>query len=800
MRTAASLARALIAALALLLALAPSPAFAQGASDHGQRLRQAEADIRAIERQAAGDVSEAERSLLRAKLAATRQAAVAVSKQLSGELAAVDARIAELGPKPGGAGEAPEVASRRAGLTAERLALDAAVKRAGLLDVEAEQIGLAIQRKNAEQFGNRMSRRGSSPLLPGFWAGVIDAFGGDFGRIGKFVADSEHQARTQGTAGNAIFALLGLIVAILLLNPGTRLARQLGQNWLVSDAPGMRIRRSAYAFWLIIVGTAAPLLAAVILVQGAKLSHMLPPNWGPLMTAFIRASASAGFIAAVFSALLMRRQPSWRVAPISDAVATRLRPLSWILAAIAFVGSMIDAFNEAVGASQAALSASMAIQAAGSLLLIGGALLAIGRVHAEEVERDDGTAMASAGASALALVLWLVVLVAFVALAFGYVDFSSFLVLMMVMATVVGAFTYLLLILVDDLSVAIFNQSSGLGRTLVRGVGIRGSAVDQFGVLLSGLLRVAVGFVAFVVLIAPFGAGSGVGSVFAQLGAFANGIEIGGVKLSPGAVIRGVIVLVIGLALVRGFMGWLDDRYLPATDLDGSGRNSVSMIARYVGIVLAVIWGLASLGIGIERVALLLSALSVGIGFGLQAITQNFVSGLILLAERPIKIGDLIKVGEDEGDVRRISVRSTELVLADHSTLIIPNSDLITKPVLNKTLANPLGRVQIRFSVPIETDAAQVEQILLDAYAAEPAILDDPAPSVFIDSIADGSMVFNSFAHVIGPRESYRARSNVYKTVLRQLREDHIPIGTPSQKLELVADPATLKPKADSAD
>jgi len=234
-------------------------------------------------------------------------------------------------------------------------------------------------------------------------------------------------------------------------------------------------------------------------------------------------------------------------------------------------------------------------------------------------------------------------------------------------------------------------------------------------------------------------------------------------------------------------MRWLEERYLPATDLDGSGRNSVSLVARYVGIALAVIWALASLGIGVERIALLLSALSVGIGFGLQAITQNFVSGLILLAERPIKIGDLIRVGTDEGDVKRISVRSTEITLADHSTLIVPNSELITKSVLNKTLASPLGRIQIQFSVPLGTDASQVRDIVLDAFAQEAAILDDPAPAAFVDSIVDGRIAFNCFAHVASPRAAYGARSNILLTLLARFRDEGIEMGTLPQRLELVS-------------
>jgi potassium efflux system protein len=348
-----------------------------------------------------------------------------------------------------------------------------------------------------------------------------------------------------------------------------------------------------------------------------------------------------------------------------------------------------------------------------------------------------------------------------------------------------SAALYLLMGAADDMATTLFHRDSRLGQAMIRGVGLRGSVVDQFGVLLSGVLRLALVLVGLSLLLSPFGGGGGLGSLFGRLGTFVQGIEIAGIAISPGAILRAVVVLFVGLALVRAFMSWLEGRYLPATDLDGSGRNSVSLVARYVGIALAIIWTLASLGIGMERIALLLSALSVGIGFGLQAITSNFVSGLILLAERPIKIGDWIRVGLDEGDVKRISVRSTEITLPDHSTLIVPNSELITKSVLNKTLSSPLGRIQIQFSVLLGTDVDRVLQIVLDAFAAEPAVLDDPAPVAFVDAILDGRILFNCFAHVGSPRDAYGARSNIFVTLLKQFRDEDIDIGTVPQRLAL---------------
>jgi small-conductance mechanosensitive channel len=178
----------------------------------------------------------------------------------------------------------------------------------------------------------------------------------------------------------------------------------------------------------------------------------------------------------------------------------------------------------------------------------------------------------------------------------------------------------------------------------------------------------------------------------------------------------------------------------------------------------------------------------VGIGFGLQVITQNFVSGLILLAERPVKIGDWVKLGDQEGDIRRISLRSTEIQVGDKSTLIVPNSELVTKTVRNMTMGNNQGRIQIQFAVPPSTDVGNLRQALLDAYTAHTNVLKQPAPTVYIDSIAGGQITINSFAYVASPRQVYATRSDLYFSLLQILAERNIPLSTPTD-IHITRDP-----------
>ena len=773
--------------LSLLLVVTAVPALAQTAAapDYATLLDRAADELGKVDGALDTRLEQGDRNDLRSRAQAVRASTLDTAQQLSSDMARIEARLAQLGPAA--AGEDPAIRDERAVLARQRTTIDSATKRAKLLSVEAQQLVDEIQEGQAAELNQKLFGRGASPLTPAFWSAILRSVPRDVHRIERFVA-AEVDALRGAAWAQGWPALLGFAIAILLLGPARLAATRIGQRLLIEGAPGRRVRRSAHALSRILVGTLAPLLAASALLTGARWAGLVAERWDPMLDQWLVAITFAAFSSAVLGATLMRGSPSWRIAPIGDAAATRFRPYSFLLAGLAGCAIALDAADSAIGTSAAIRTATHSLLALLHILLIAAALFTLGRLRAEASAPDEiaAEAPANTGLAAMALFAWGIVGIALLALAAGYIGFSLFVGQMAAWTLVLGAAVYLVLAATDDVATSVFERESRLGVALTRGLGVRGGTVDQFGVLLSGVLRVLIAVVAFALWLLPFG-GSGVSDALTRLGDLARGVQVGGVTISPGAILQSVIVLIIGLTLVRGFMRWLEGRYLPATDLDGSGRNSVSLVARYVGIALAVIWALASLGIGVERIALLLSALSVGIGFGLQAITQNFVSGLILLAERPIKIGDLIRVGTDEGDVKRISVRSTEITLADHSTLIVPNSELITKSVLNKTLASPLGRIQIQFSVPINVDAAAVQQLVMEAFAREEAVLTDPAPSAFIDAIVNDRIAFNCFAHVESPRAAYRARSNILLELLTRFRAGGIEMGTVPQKLELVA-------------
>lgn len=752
-------------------------------------LNDVEKELKAIDKALDQRIDAEARRALRERAVKAQETARSRLAVLEEQMGLVDAKIAGMGPVSPDVEELPEIRGQRAKLAGDKGGLDAAMKRARLLDVEARQLIAEIDRSEVAELSQKLTARTASPLEPAFWRAIADDFPRDLRRVEVFYEDGRKQIDANWDSTFPWPAVLSGLGALIIVFPLRYGAWRLGRRFLIEGAPGHRVRRSANAVWRVVVGTVAPLLAMLLLGQGLRWSGLLPERWETLYAALTTALAFNGFSIALGNALLMPSAPSWRLVRVGDKAADRLIIIPWTLSIFGAVSILLVAFNRDVGASAPASLATEALIALMYLLLIGLCLLIIARLRSEWAG-DGDEALSNPWLGTATLFAWISVAVGVAALAAGYIAFSLFMAQLITWAAVLSAATYLLMIAVDDLAVSLFTRASPVGRTLTRALGIRGSMIDQFGVILSAFLRIALAVLALSLLMTPFSAGGSVATLFGQVWSLGAGIELGGISISFGGILRALVVLVIGLAVVRLFMRWLEQTYLPVTGWDVSGRNSFSLITRYVAISLAAIWALASLGIGMERVALLLSALSVGIGFGLQAITQNFVSGLILLAERPIKIGDLVRIGTDEGDVKRINVRSTEIVLGDHSTLIVPNSELITKSVLNKTLASPLGRVQVQFSVPIEIDPDRIRSMVLEAFAAETAILKDPKPSVFIDNIADGRIMFNGFAHVASPRASYSARSNVLMTILKRFRDEGIEVGTVPQKLELVQAPA----------
>ncbi|CAM3752567.1 Potassium efflux system KefA [Bordetella sputigena] len=779
LRTTPFAALILAVCLALPLSLSPGRAQAQAAAPQQEidkSLDAARKEMEALRKNLSEQTDDAELLRRRAAALEIQSKADAIADKLGPVLTSVQARLTELGPAVDTGKEARDIAAQRADLEKSRSTLDAQIKLARLLSVEGVQTAEMVSTMRRSQFQARLGERRPSILGAQFRDDLKDDLPRDLSRLASL--RDELAAALSGTPGwvwTILVLLAGVIVAL------TVVAARVMRTFTASRVPAGRLRRSFHALVVVIAASLAPGLIGQLLYIGLDWQGQLPDATQTLVSGFAGILCLGGYVTGLGLALLSPSRPSWRLPDIPDRIAGKMRWFPHTLGPLIVVVWLLDRLPVSLNAS---LSTTIAVNCLVTFLLI--AVVVAGLVKLERARRkalhNPETGQAPPRHLWLLItvsVVWLMIAIALIAVLTGYVAFGNFAAKQVIWTLIVLSSSYLLTVLVDDFFMSVLGASRRDGDAHERGQEPR--IRDQAAVVLSGVARVLIGLVAFVMVLGQFAEGPV--ELLQRAEQLLNGLAIGQVQLRPAALVQGLIVLAVSLLAVRILKRWLLTRYLPTTTLDPGMQTSATTLFGYVGVVVAVGLALSAVGIGLERVAWVASALSVGIGFGLQAVVQNFVSGLILLAERPVKVGDWVSLGGVEGDIRRINVRATEIQMGDRSTVIVPNSEFITKTVRNVTHANPLGLVQIKLPMPLSTDAAKAREIILSAFIDHEDVLESPAPNVFLDGIDAGNLVFNATGYVGSPRQAYGTRSALLFEVLQRLAAANIGLGKPPTML-----------------
>ncbi len=785
----------------VLLAL-PFEAQAQPSEEAVARLTldTARRNVAAIQKAIDTVTNDSELSRLRADAQAARAEGDAAAVPLAAALESVQARLEQLGTLAAGTKESPVVAAQRAQLEKSRTELDAQIKLSRLLVVEADQATAEIASRRRQQFQARLGERTASILGSNFWSEVRQDLPQDAARLaalGREVAAALRAA--PGWLVAAVLLSLGLIAALRWWLGGALM------RLTSTRVPPSRLRRSLRA--LTLVGLTVVTVALVTAALGSLFSTQedaagLLAQLGGIIFSTVCFSA---YIAGLGHALLSPGRPSWRLSPLPDHVAEGLRwfplQLAMLIAFVVISGRMASLLNTSLAATIALdCITQLAIGVAMALVTMRGERL---RREAKQASEQPESMRRPAWVSVLINAGRLLLAGSLICLLAGYVSFGSFVIKQVVWTMIVVASAYLLAVFADDcLKALLAHPEAGPGSEANAAVPVAADGTSRLGeqaaVLLSGLTKVVLALLALILLLAPFGEGPS--ELFSRTSQIQEGLKIGEVSIAPAAVLQAVLVLGLSLLAVRLLKRWLVASYLPTTHLDAGMQTSAATLLGYVGYGFAVSLSLSAVGIGLDRIAWIASALSVGIGFGLQAVVQNFVSGLILLAERPVRVGDWVSLGTVEGDIRRINMRATEIQLGDRSTVIVPNSEFITKTVRNVTHASPLGLVQIKLPMPLVTPAEEVRALLLGVFEAHPDVLEAPAPNVQLDGIDNGSLVFNATGFVTSPRAAYGVRSALLFEALKKLAAANIELSRPPQIIAMpVVGPEMPSPVPSSA-
>ena len=720
---------------------------------------------------------------LRTSALAVQQQAEQLATSLSPQSTSLQTRLDVLGPAPvkGAPPESSELSTQRRQLTKTKTDLDSQIKQANSLGTEAAQLAVHVSELRRDQFQASLASRTATPFSRAFWVDPAQAFPDDLTReqhLNSSVADA---VSTAWQPPNRISLILCLIVAVLLLTVGRWLIERALVQVTTNRMPAGHLRRSALAVTITLAYTLTVGLSAHFVYLALNWNDILSEDLDGLAQRLVRLVTFAAFMTGLGRAMLSIKRPSWRLPALSDDAAQRLRMFPWLLGGAAFLLGLLESINDAIGIS---LSASVATRGFISVLI--GVLVADALIRLGKSRR----AMLAAGEEPGQRPIWvgLVVAAAFISVgitllgvASGYIAFAFFIARQMLWVGVILTALYLMMHLVDDIFDTVFAPKGRTGKRMQNSFGLPASALEQVGTVLSGVTRAILLIMAIAFVLAPFGAGPE--ELAGRIGTLLSGGSLGSLKIVPSNILGALLVFGIGLVVLRVIKRWLSEQLLPKTSFDLGMQNSVLTLLGYVGGVFVFVLALLELNVNLTSITWMASALSGGLGFGLQAIVQNFISGLILLAERPVKVGDWVSIGGVEGDIRRINVRATEIQMGDRSTMIVPNSQFITQNVRNVTLANAQGRVHITLPMPLDTDASKAREIILEVLNAHPSTLATPAPVVRLDNLDAGTMTFDCTAYVNSPRDVSAVKSDLLFETLDRLRDAKLPMTSPQSMI-----------------
>ena len=693
---------------------------------------------------------------LRAQIVDWRAAFLAAQGANANRIATLRGQIAALGPAPAeGETEAEEIAARRRELTEQLVRLQAPVIAAEEAYSRADGLIRAIDRSLRERQAEELLRLWPAPVNPANWpeaaAAVLGVAGTLAQETGARLRDPEVRRGLLDTLPPAI----GLLVLGLAL-----LWR--GRPWFEQLPNRLRGRAStrAAAVWGFVASLGqivAPVAGVVALVAALRTTGLAGPQGDEIARALIVVAF------ALFAGRWMGLQVFPRGEPPADGLRLPLgarREGRLIASGLGFL-TAAEALRGVVFGPTVTGEGASAVLAFPGIALTGFLLWRLGRLLRAHVRGDTaegesasyrnrlirtmGTAAMAVGALGPLLA------------AVGYVTAGLGMVYPAAMSLGLVGLLFLMQAFVRDLF------------ALVTGAGDEGR--EALGPVLVGFLLTLAALPVFALI---WGARpSDLTEVFTRL---REGFAIGQTRISPTDFLTFAVIFALGFMLTRLLQGALRASILPKTTLDKGGQNAITAGTGYVGIFLAALVAINSAGIDLSGLAIVAGALSVGIGFGLQNIVSNFVSGIILLIERPVSEGDWIETGGVQGRVRSISVRSTRIETFDRTDVIVPNTDLIAGRVTNWTRFNLTGRLIVPVGVAYGSDTRKVTRILQEIAEEQPLAILNPPPMVTFMGFGADAMNFEIRVILRDVNFGLSVRTEINHRIIERFAEEGIEI------------------------
>ncbi|MCX7288955.1 MAG: DUF3772 domain-containing protein [Rhodobacterales bacterium] len=691
---------------------------------------------------------------IRGQLAKWRAALLNAENANSARLGTLRDQIAALGPAPvAGETEADEISKRRQELAQQLVKLQAPGIAADEAYRRADGLIREIDRILRERQADELLQVWPSPLNPGNWPEAAIGLSDTVLRLWDeaSIGWTDPDARA-AFLDNLPLILVLLVVALALVvyvrRWVARYAERLLQN---ASARGRKV-------WSILASTGEVILPTLGMVALAA-ALMATGTPGDIGKVIALALPIIGFV--VFSAAWLgshafpRLQDDDAILPLPPDARAEGRVLA-VLMGFVVAAEMLRA---AAMDAQAYSDATTSVMSFPILVVSGLILLRLGRVLRRSEEQADRSyalrlmAILSRGLTVIGLVGPLLA-------AFGYVQAASAMIYPAILSLALITLLFIVQRLIGEVW-AMIMRGDELGR--------------------DGLVPVLLGFAITLASLPLFALiwGARSSDITELWTRFSEGFQLGETRISPTDFMVVAVVFVIGYMLTRLLQGALRTSILPKTRMDQGGQTALIAGIGYVGIFLAALVAINAAGLDLSGLAIVAGALSVGIGFGLQTIVSNFISGIILLIERPVSEGDWIEVGGVQGRVRAISVRSTRIETFDRNDVIVPNADLITGQVTNWTRFNLSGRLIVPVAVAQGSDTRKVERILREIAEAQPLAILNPPPLIVFMGYTPTQLTFEIRVILRDVNFSLTVRTDIYHQIMERFAAEGIHITPP---------------------
>lgn len=691
---------------------------------------------------------------LRSEIVAYREKFAYSRDQNSARIATLQSQLQALGAVPETGEEPDDIAILRLGLNQQldglrvpRVVADEAHSRANGLIGEIDRIIRDRQTR-------RLLSRGPSPLNPAHWPGAWDDLQG---AMGALINETTHNWRSEATQAkirqDLPMILLLSALGLLLLARGRRWSERLGEYLRGFGGRGTGV----WGFVVSLTRIMLPLIGTVVLVQAVTMMGVLGVR-GALIIESVPAWA---LILLSFNWLGHQLYAANRENDLLPSPGQRRGEMVFyvnLLAVTLVLRDAVDLYERIENISDA----SRAVAAFPIILIAALLLFALQRIGLRERKAASEDAEPPAATNRIVSVIRraavLLALIAPVLALLGYGAGAEAIIFPVILSLAIIAFVLILQRFFGDLYVWLW----------------RGGDKAAGDTLFSVLVGFALTLAAIPVLALVWGARpADITELWVR---FLDGFQMGEARISPMGFLSFALIFVVGYTVTRLLQGGLRTKLLPKTRIDPGGQNAIVAFTGYIGIFLAALIAISAAGLDLSSLAIVAGALSVGIGFGLQTIVSNFVSGIILLIERPIAKGDWIEVAGQMGYVRDISVRATRIETFDRTDVIVPNSDLISGTVTNFTKGNTIGRVIAPVGVAYGTDTRMVEKILLEVANAHPMVLVNPPAFVVFQGFGADSLDFEIRAILRDVNWVLSVRSDINHEIARRFTEAGIEI------------------------